>query len=291
MAKKDKGKKKGGLGPRSVRELLRVAPNFDLSAVDPRRVVAGPTDKVEARAEVMALEPEVTELQERLYAESKGGGRRRLLILLQGMDTSGKGGAAKAIDRISEPLGLRIAQFGAPTEEELSHHYLWRIEKALPKPGAIGLFDRSHYEDVLIVRVRNLVPPEVWGGRYDEINAWEQKLAEEGLVFVKCMLHISKEEQQQRLLDRLADPTKQWKYNPGDVDERLLWDQYQEAYQVALTQCSTPYAPWYVIPADRKWHRDWLLAQLVVETLREMNPHYPPTTYDVAMETQRVRES
>jgi PPK2 family polyphosphate:nucleotide phosphotransferase len=237
------------------------------------------------------LEPEVTELQERLYAESKGGSRRRLLVLLQGMDTSGKGGAAKAIDRICEPLGLRTAQFGSPTEEELSHHYLWRIEKALPLPGAIGLFDRSHYEDVLIVRVHNLVPPEIWGGRYEEINAWEQKLAEDGLVFIKCMLHISKEEQQQRLLDRLADPTKQWKYNPGDVDERQLWDQYQQAYEVALTQCSTPYAPWYVIPADRKWHRDWLLAQMVVETLREMNPQYPPTTYDVPTETARVKAS
>jgi PPK2 family polyphosphate:nucleotide phosphotransferase len=291
VAKKEKGKKKDRLGPRPVRELLRVEPNFDLSAADPRRIVAGPTDKMQARAEVMALEPEVTELQERLYAESKGGSRRRLLVLLQGMDTSGKGGAAKAIDRICEPLGLRTAQFGAPTKEELKRHYLWRIEQKLPPPGAIGLFDRSHYEDVLIVRVRNLVPPEVWAGRYEEINAWEQKLAEDGLVFIKCMLHISKEEQQQRLLDRLADPTKHWKYKPGDVDERQLWDQYQEAYEVALTQCSTPHAPWYVIPADRKWHRDWLLAQLVVETLREMNPQYPATEFDVATEMERVKES
>ncbi len=294
--KKEKKKsKKGGSADRapavSVRDLLRVGPGFDLSAVDTRRIVAGPSDKVEARAAAAALEDEVTEWQERLFAEMKGGGKRRLVVVLQGMDTSGKGGAAKAIDRLSEPIGLRMANFGPPTKAELRRHFLWRIERALPPPGSIGIFDRSHYEDVLIVRVRNLVPPDVWGGRYDEINAWEKKLSDGGLVFLKVMLHISKEEQQQRLLDRLADPTKHWKYNPGDVDERLLWDDYQEAYQVALTNCSTDYAPWYVVPADRKWHRDWLLSHLVVETLREMNPQYPAADYDVAVETERVKAS
>ena len=144
---------------------------------------------------------------------------------------------------------------------------------------------------MLIVRVRNLVPEDIWSGRYDEINEWEKKLTDGGLVFLKCMLHISKDEQQQRLLDRLDDPTKRWKYNPGDVDERQLWDQYQEAYQVALTRCSTAYAPWYVIPADRKWHRDWLLSNLVAETLREMNPQYPSTDFDVEVETARVKNS
>lgn len=297
MGKKDStkaGKSKSGTSKaeaESVRDLLRVGPDFDLGALDARRIVAGPTDKVAAREAVGAMESEITELQERLYAESKGGGTRRLLVLLQGMDTSGKGGAAKAIDRVSEPIGLRMASFGPPTKEEKRRHFLWRIERALPPVGSIGIFDRSHYEDVLIVRVRNLVPPEVWGGRYDEINAWEKKLADGGLVFLKCMLHISREEQQQRLLDRLDDPTKNWKYNPGDVDERLLWDQYQEAYQVALTRCSTDYAPWYVIPADRKWHRDWLLTNLVAETLREMNPQYPPIDFDVATEKTRVMAS
>ena len=275
----------------SVRDLLRVGPDFQLSAVDPRRIVAGPADKAEARAAAAALEGEVTEWQERLFAESKGGGQRRLLIVLQGMDTSGKGGAAKAIDRISEPIGLRMRSFGPPTREEKRRHFLWRINRALPPVGSIGIFDRSHYEDVLIVRVRNLVPEDIWSGRYDEINDWEKKLTDGGPVFLKCMLHISKEEQQQRLLDRLADPTKHWKYNPGDVDERQLWDQYQEAYQVALTRCSTDYAPWYVIPADRKWHRDWLLSNLVAETLREMNPQYPPTDFDVEVEKARVENS
>jgi PPK2 family polyphosphate:nucleotide phosphotransferase len=277
--------------PVSVRDLLRVGPDFNLSQIDPRRIVAGPEDKDMARAEAAALEAEVTALQEQLYAESKGGGKRRLLVVLQGMDTSGKGGAAKAIDRISEPIGLRMANFGSPTKEELRHHYLWRIEKALPPVGSIGIFDRSHYEDVLIVRVRNLVPEDVWSTRYDEINAWEKKLSAGGLVFLKCMLHISKAEQQERLLARLMEPDKNWKYNPGDVDERLLWDQYQEAYQVALTQCSTDYAPWYVIPADRKWHRDWLLTHLVAETLREMNPQYPAIDYDVETEIGRVQAS
>ncbi len=289
MAKKKKGdKREAKAAPPTVRDLLRVGPDFDLKAVDPRRVLAGPNDKVLARAEAAALEGEVTGLQERLFAESKDGGKRRLLIVLQGMDTSGKGGAVKAIDRVCEPIGLRMTNFGAPTKEEKRRHFLWRIDRAMPPAGAIGIFDRSHYEDVLIVRVRNLVPEDVWSGRYDEINAWEQKWSEQGVVFLKCMLHISKEEQQQRLLDRLADPSKHWKYNPGDVDERQLWDQYQAAYQAALTRCSTTFAPWYVIPADRKWHRDWLLTQLVAETLREMNPQYPTMDFDVAAEKARL---
>jgi len=207
------------------------------------------------------------------------------------MDTSGKGGAIKALDRITEPLGTRIAQFGAPTKAELKKHYLWRIEQKLPPPGTIGVFDRSHYEDVLVVRVRNLVPAEEWEKRYDEINAWEKKWADDGIVFLKCMLYISPEEQKERLLARLAEPDKQWKYRPGDVDDRLLWDDFMQAYQVALTRCSTDHAPWYVIPADRKWHRDWLLTHLATETLREMNPHYPPTEFDVAAETARVMAS
>ena len=292
MAKNNKNHKKDNKAVRpSVRELLRVGSGFDLGAFDARRIVAGPKDKVQALGEVGALEGEVSDLQERLFAESRGGGQRRLLVVLQGMDTSGKGGAIKALDRITEPLGTRIAQFGAPTKAELKKHYLWRIEQKLPPPGTIGVFDRSHYEDVLVVRVRNLVPAEEWEKRYDEINAWEKKWADDGIVFLKCMLYISPEEQKERLLARLAEPDKQWKYRPGDVDDRLLWDDFMQAYQVALTRCSTDHAPWYVIPADRKWHRDWLLTHLATETLREMNPHYPPTEFDVAAETARVMAS
>lgn len=289
MAKKSKNKDEAA--PASVRDLVRVGPGFDLAAIDARRVVAGPKDKIAALAAVGALEGEVSDWQERLYAESRGGGKRRLLIVLQGMDTSGKGGAIKAIDRISEPLGLRMAQFGAPTKAELKKHFLWRIEQKLPPPGTIGIFDRSHYEDVLVVRVRSLVPPDEWEKRYDEINAWEKKWADDGIVFLKCLLYISPQEQKERLLARLAEPDKRWKYRPGDVDDRLLWNDFMTAYGAALARCSTDYAPWYVIPADRKWHRDWLLTQMVVETLREMNPQYPSPTYDVAAETARVMAS
>ena len=292
MAKKNKNSKNSKkAAPPAVRDLLRVGPEFDLAAVDARRIVAGPKDKVAALAAVGALESEVSDLQERLYAGARGGGRRRLLVVLQGRDTSGKGGAIKALDRITEPLGTRIAQFGAPTKAELKKHYLWRIEQKLPPPGTLGIFDRSHYEDVLVVRVRNFVPAEEWEKRYDEINAWEKKWADDGIVFLKCMLFISPAEQKERLLARLAEPDKHWKYRPGDVDDRLLWNDFMEAYQVALTRCSTDCAPWYVIPADRKWHRDWLLTQLVAETLREMNPQYPATTFDVAAETARVMAS
>ena len=292
MAKNNKNHKKDNKAARpSVRELLRVGPGFDLGAFDARRIVAGPKDKVKALAEVGALEGEVSDLQERLFAESRGGGQRRLLVVLQGMDTSGKGGAIKALDRITEPLGTRIAQFGAPTKAELKKHYLWRIEQKLPPPGTIGVFDRSHYEDVLVVRVRNLVAAAEWEKRYDEINAWEKKWADDGIVFLKCMLFISPEEQKERLLARLAEPNKHWKYRPGDVDDRLLWADFMQAYQVALTRCSTDYAPWYIIPADRKWHRDWLLTHLAVEALREMNPQYPPTAFDVKAETARVMAS
>jgi len=289
MPKKDKAKKKPAMA--SVRELLRVGPDFDSAAMDARRVLAGPADKAQALAQVGALAGEVTELQERLYAESKSGGKRRLLVVLQGMDTSGKGGAIKALDRVVEPLGMRIAQFGAPTKAELKKHYLWRIEQKLPPPGTIGIFDRSHYEDVLVVRVRNLVPPEEWEKRYDEINAWEKKWSDDGVVFLKCMLFISPDEQKARLLARLAEPNKRWKYRPGDVDDRLLWNDFMTAYQAALTRCSTEHAPWYVIPSDRKWHRDWLLTHMVAETLREMNPQYPSPDYDVAAETKRVMAS
>lgn len=278
--------------PASVGDLLRVDPTtFDLAAVDPRAIVAGPTDKATARAEVAALEAEASDLQERLYAASRGGSRSRLVVVAQGMDTAGKGGTAKVLDRLLHPLGFDVVGFGKPTEEELAHHFLWRVERQVPEAGRIRMFDRSHYEDVLIVRVRGLVPPEVWEGRYDEINAWEQRLVDQGVVLLKCMLHISSDEQRNRLAARLDNPAKRWKYNPADVDERQLWPDYMTAYQAALTRCSTPWAPWYVIPADRKWYRDWLIAQLLVETLRRMRPDYPPVPFDVDAERARLAAS
>ena len=177
-----------------------------------------------------------------------------MLLVVQGMDTSGKGGIMRHVVGAVDPQGVHVHSFKAPTEEERAHDFLWRIEQALPAPGIIGVFDRSHYEDVLIARVRTLGPGRVVEARYEQINEFERRLAEQGTTVVKVMLHVSDEEQKERLAERLDRPDKYWKYNPGDVDERLLWDAYQEAYQVALTRCSTRAAPWYVVPADRKWY-------------------------------------
>jgi PPK2 family polyphosphate:nucleotide phosphotransferase len=190
-----------------------------------------------------------------------------------------------------DPQGVKIKAFKAPTEEERAHHYLWRIERELPSPGLIGIFDRSHYEDVLVVRVHNLVEESVWSQRYDEINAWEEDLVDQGIVLIKCFLNISSGEQKQRLIARLEDPTKHWKYNPGDVDERAKWPAYQEAYRAVLERCNTGRAPWYVIPSDRKWYRNWAVAQLLVEHLRALDLQWPVADFDVTAEKARVAAS
>jgi PPK2 family polyphosphate:nucleotide phosphotransferase len=186
------------------------------------------------------------------------------------------------------PLGLRIVAFGKPTAEEAAHDFLWRIRRAVPDPGYVGVFNRSHYEDVLVVRVHSLVPERIWRARYDEINQFERDLVSDGVRLVKVMLHISPDEQRQRLLDRLDDPTKYWKYNPGDLDERARWADYQAAYAGALAQCSTDHAPWYVVPADRKWYRDWAVATLLLEELRAMALSYPPADFDPQAERDRL---
>ena len=214
-----------------------------------------------------------------------------MLICLQGMDTSGKGGATKAIDRLLDPLGFSVTGFGAPSDEEKQHDFLWRHERALPEVGKVRLWDRSHYETVLIERVRGFVPEETWRARYDQINEWEAGLNERGVTVIKFMLHISRDEQKQRLLERLADPTKHWKYNPKDIDERGLWDDYQAAYSDALTKCSTQGSPWYIVPANHKWHRDWILSNVLTETLRAMDLSYPPGDFDVDAEVARVEAS
>lgn len=286
MAKKDKRNDSA----QRARDLLRVHPEtFRLADVDPEAIVTGPKSKGEAAEALQVLEKETDDLQERLWAAAKSGGsRQRLLIVLQGMDTAGKGGASKVVDRLLDPLGFQVVGFGKPTEEERAHHFLWRHERQLLEPGRIRLFDRSHYEQVLVVRVRNLEP---WEQCYEEINAWEANLVADGLTILKIMLHISREEQTKRLLARLDDPTKHWKYNPSDVEERQLWEDYQRAYQDMLVRCSTDAAPWHVVPSNRKWHRDWCVGQLLFETLTEMNPQYPPTSFDVETEKARVRAS
>ncbi len=228
------------------------------------------------------------ELQEMLYARSRSGDDRKVLLVLQGMDTAGKGGIVKHVVGAGNPQGIRYASFGKPTDEEMSHHYLWRIRNALPPAGHIGVFDRSHYEDVLIVRVHELVPADVWGARYDEINAFEKELVDDGTTIIKVAMFVSLDEQKKRLAKRLRRPDKYWKYNPADIDERELWPKYQEAYQVMLDRTSTDYAPWHVIPCDRKWYSRLAITELLIESLTGLDLSWPPADFDVEAEKRRL---
>ena len=271
-----------------VSDLLRVPSGpVDLSTLDTRATPGFDGDKAAGRASLAGLSPRLSDLQERLHAEGVSGGSRRLLLILQGMDTSGKGGVIRHVVGQVDPQGCAITSFKAPTKEELAHDFLWRIRRRLPGPGKLGVFDRSHYEDVLIVRVHNLVPRTTWMRRYAAINRFEARLADDDVRVVKVFLHISKEEQRQRLLARLDDPTKLWKFNPHDVDERASWADYQEAYAAALERCNNDTAPWYRVPADRKWYRDWAVANLLVEHLEDMKLTWPKPDFD--SEEQRAR--
>jgi PPK2 family polyphosphate:nucleotide phosphotransferase len=272
------------MADQSLRDRLRVEPGrpVELGAWDTGATPLAPGGKTATRAATTEHAEALHELQERLYAEgAAGGGRRRVLLVLQGMDTAGKGGVIEHVVGQVNPQGVHIASFKKPTAEELRHHFLWRVRRRLPGPGFLGAFDRSHYEDVLVVRVHGLVPGDVVERRYDEITRFERRLAADGLTVVKVFLHISFDEQRERLLARLEDPTKRWKFNPGDIAERARWADYQEAYRIALERCSTAEAPWYVVPADRKWYRNWAVARLLLETLRELDPRYPEPDLDV----------
>lgn len=274
---------------RAISELLRlpVGP-VDLDSIDTRGTPGFAGDKETGKRVLAALGPELAELQEKLFAQGYVGGDRRALLVLQGMDTSGKGGVLDHAVGLLNPSGLALKSFKKPTEEELAHDFLWRIERALPVAGQVGIFDRSHYEDVLVVKVHGLADPAEVERRYDAINEFEQRIADEGTVLVKCMLHISAEEQRERLLARLDEPHKRWKFKPGDVDERARWDDYQAAYSVALERCNTQAAPWYVVPSDRKWYRNWAVAQLLRETLRSFDLAWPEPDYDVAEQRARL---
>ena len=276
---------------RTVRQALRAPQDLDLTAVDPRGRPVGPRDKKAAADAMTELGERLGAQQEALYAEAAGGGHRAVLLVLQGMDTSGKGGVIEHAAGLVNPQGLHIASFKKPTPEELAHDFLWRIRRQVPAGGMIGVFDRSHYEDVLVVRVNGLVPEQEWRSRYGAIRDFEAELAAAGVAIVKCMLHISPEEQQARLLARLDDPAKRWKYNPGDVDVRGRWADYRAAYTAALQETDADSAPWYIVPADRKWYRNWAVSALLAETLEEMAPQYPPPSYDVAVERRRVEAS
>jgi len=233
-------------------------------------------DKKAAEKHCVSCADAINVLQDRLWAEHK----RALLVVLQGIDTAGKDGTVRGVFNSCGPLGVAITPFGRPSEEELAHDYLWRVHAAAPKRGMIGVFNRSHYEDVLVVKVRKLAPADAVEERYEQINAFEKHLSENGVTILKFMLHISKDEQKQRLQERLDDPAKHWKFNPGDLEDRALWDDYQAAYDTALTRCSTKHAPWRVIPADKKWRRNAIIAAVVRETLEEMAPQYPKPDWD-----------
>src|SRR5690349_15162512 len=267
---------------------LRAGQGFTLSALDPRSTPGFSGGKAGAAALTASTDAELDDLQERLYAESRTGGTRAILLVVQGMDTAGKGGIMRHVVGSVDPQGVRYTAFKAPTAQEKAHPFLWRIRNALPKPGQIGVFDRSHYEDVLVARVHELVPRATWGRRYAQINTFEASVVESGTTIVKVMLHLSSDEQKARLGERLERPDKYWKYNPGDIDERAQWPAYQEAYQAVLDRCSTDAAPWFVVPADRKWYARLAVQQLLLEHRRLMAPQWPGPDFDVEVEKERL---
>jgi PPK2 family polyphosphate:nucleotide phosphotransferase len=233
--------------------------------------------EADAKAALETDKRRLHDLQELLYAEHS----RALLVCLQGMDTSGKDGTIGHIFGAMNPQGCHVTSFKTPSAEELAHDFLWRVHRATPGKGEVGIFNRSHYEDVLVVRVHTLVPKAVWSKRYDQINAFEEGLAEEGTPVLKFFLHISKQEQLKRFKDRLDEPAKRWKISEADYAERKLWDDYVEAYEEALSRCSTKHAPWFVIPADHKWFRNYAIARVLVEQLEALGMHYPKPTVDL----------
>ena len=276
------------LDPRAVADAVTFEAGDVLAEIDAGDASTAPGSREETEAATSVLLAELSDLQERLYAEGVGGGHRSVLLLLQGMDTSGKDGTVRRVIGGLNPAGVRIHSFKKPTSEELAHDFLWRVDNAMPRPGEVVVFNRSQYEDVLVVRVHELVPESEWSTRYDRINEFERRAVDAGTHLIKVMLHISKQEQKQRLAERLEDPTKHWKYNAGDLQERAFWDDYQAAYQDALTRCSTDAAPWHVVPADRKWYRNWVVANLLLGAMRDLNPQYPPADFDLAEQRRLV---
>ncbi|MFD6136092.1 polyphosphate kinase 2 family protein [Isoptericola sp. NPDC056618] len=273
-------------------ELLRVGPGFRLADVDPGAKPGYDGKKKDGAADLLAGEHELDELQERLYAQSREDpSAPAVLLVLQAMDSAGKGGIVRHVIGATDPQGVHLVAFKKPTPQELAHDFLWRVEKEVPEAGYIGVFDRSHYEDVLIGRVRELAPPEEIERRYGAINAFESELAARGTRIVKVMLHISPEEQKARLGERLERPDKHWKYNPGDVDERLQWPRYMEAFQTVFERTSTDHAPWYVVPANAKWYARLAVQALLLGALEDIDPQWPAATFDVEHEKARLAAS
>ncbi|QCH25639.1 polyphosphate kinase 2 family protein [Mycobacteroides salmoniphilum] len=277
--------------PRIDTSALRYRPGLLFADVDTRSTPGFDGSREDGEALQAELSERLGGLQEMLYANGRSGDHRSVLLVLQGMDTAGKGGIVKHVVGQVDPQGIEHASFGVPTEEERKHHYLWRIRNALPAGGQLGVFDRSHYEDVLVVRVHDLVPPEVWGARYDEINAFEKELTEAGTTVLKVALVVSLDEQKERLAERLDRPDKYWKFNPNDIDERAFWSAYRDAYQAVLEKTSTEYAPWHVIPCDRKWYSRLAVTALLDETLDGLNLSWPPADFDIEEQKRRLAQA
>ncbi|MGM1017979.1 MAG: polyphosphate kinase 2 family protein [Actinomycetota bacterium] len=276
----------------SPSESLVVGEGFRLTEVDPRSTPGYLGGKAQGKRDLAAGIGALDELQERLFAANRvGTATDSVLLILQAMDSAGKGGIVRHVVGGVDPQGVSLTAFKAPTEEELGHDFLWRIEKRLPAAGFIGVFDRSHYEDVLIGRVRHLAEPAEIERRYAAIREFEKRVVDGGTRIVKVMLHISPDEQKERLMERLDRPDKHWKYNPGDVDERLLWSDYMQAYQVAIERTSTPEAPWFVVPADRKWFARLAVQELLLGAMEDIGPEWPGADFDIEAERARLAAS
>ncbi|MCL1923127.1 MAG: polyphosphate kinase 2 family protein [Propionibacteriaceae bacterium] len=280
--------------PSCVRAALAVPPNVRLSDLDPSATPCFPgTGPQDAAQLTTQLSKELGTWQEKLYAGSKAKPTppQRMLVVLQGMDTAGKSGVVRHVFGLVDPQGVKIHAFKQPTEEELAHDFLWRIEKQVPPAGYIGIFDRSQYEDVLVVRVDELVPPSQWEPRFEQINQFEASLVDSGVTIIKFFLHISPDEQKARLLGRLNNPNKYWKYSPGDIPVRSKWAEYMAAYEDVLNRCNQDIAPWYAIPSNNKWYRNWAIANILLDHLRQMNPAYPGPSFDVDEQITAVENS
>ena len=280
-----------------MKSLAPATSEIRLADIDPNETGTGKVGKAARKAAKAAGEAalaagnvELSELQEKLYAESRSGGHRSVLVVLQGMDTSGKGGIVHHAFGGANPAGLAAHSFGAPTDEEKAHDFLWRVRRRLPAAGIIGVFDRSHYEDVLIHRVRGLSAPDVVEARYGLIRDFERDVAERGTTIIKVMLHISLDEQKKRLLARLDSPEKHWKFSPDDLTERAFWNEYQDAYEIAIARTATEQAPWFVVPANHKWYARLAVQTIVLEKLRELNLEWPAASFDVDAAREKLLE-
>lgn len=274
----------------SFAQALRVEPGFELADVDASSTPAFDGRAKKAEKLMRKTSDELADLQERLYAGQRHPGGHSVLLVVQGMDTSGKGGIMRHVIGHVDPQGVELTAFKQPTKEELEHPFLWRIRRALPKPGYIGVFDRSQYEDVLVVRVHDLVARPVWMRRYSQINAFEKSVVADNTTIIKVMLHVDADEQKARLAERLENPEKFYKFNPGDLTERKYWHEYQEAYQALLERTSTDYAPWFVVPANHKWYTRLAVQQLLLEHLRALDLTWPDATFDVEEQKARLAE-